>query len=295
MITLLTPTLTEDKAEAKSYLTTNYFTSSGGTSMYTAINSAFSLFQSNDDTVLKMMVVLSDGETSGTGYHSSVIITAKNNDVKIYTVGLGTSSSSYFTNYLKPLANETGGAFYLASDASKLEEIYNDVSDKIYIETDSDGLSDKLEIDEWFDPLKKDADRDGRPDRIEYEEGTSPYEYDKEWNEYLVEIIDAFGNINIDKMHKIRLAIQKGTFSSEDISSISKRMSELGITKEYETVMKKIDFGTYLKNIVGNPPSDMLNPHAHHILFKTGNGAAQQALVEEGQAILRKYGIDPIF
>lgn len=39
----------------------------------------------------------------------------------------------------------------------------------------------------------------------------------------------------------------------------------------------------------------MVNPHAHHILYKKGNGAAQQKLVEEGQAILRKHGIDPIY
>ena len=36
------------------------------------------------------------------------------------------------------------------------------------------------------------------------------------------------------------------------------------------------------------------NPHNHHVLFKKGVGAAQQAIVEEGQAILVKYGIDPI-
>ncbi len=66
------------------------------------------------------------------------------------------------------------------------------------------------------------------------------------------------------------------------------------MTKEYEAAIKNIDFGKYLKNIKGDPAVDMVNPHAHHILFKTGNGAAQQALVEEGQAILRKYGIDPI-
>ncbi|HIF5697786.1 TPA: hypothetical protein ACX3DO_003661 [Vibrio parahaemolyticus] len=39
----------------------------------------------------------------------------------------------------------------------------------------------------------------------------------------------------------------------------------------------------------------MPDPHAHHILFKKGLGAEQQALVTEGQILLRKYGIDPIF
>lgn len=38
----------------------------------------------------------------------------------------------------------------------------------------------------------------------------------------------------------------------------------------------------------------MLDPHAHHILFKKGLGEAQQKLVQEGQEILRRYGIEPI-
>ncbi|MEK3806969.1 AHH domain-containing protein [Bacillus sp. FSL H8-0547] len=43
--------------------------------------------------------------------------------------------------------------------------------------------------------------------------------------------------------------------------------------------------------------SSMINPHAHHthhILFKKGLGETQQKLVQEGQEILKRYGIDPI-
>lgn len=39
----------------------------------------------------------------------------------------------------------------------------------------------------------------------------------------------------------------------------------------------------------------MPNPHAHHILFKKGLREAQQKLVQEGQELLRKVGIDPLF
>ena len=38
----------------------------------------------------------------------------------------------------------------------------------------------------------------------------------------------------------------------------------------------------------------MDNVHEHHILYKVGKGTEQKTLVEEGQAILRKYGIAPI-
>ncbi|MEZ6140830.1 MAG: polymorphic toxin-type HINT domain-containing protein [Zavarzinella sp.] len=55
------------------------------------------------------------------------------------------------------------------------------------------------------------------------------------------------------------------------------------------------DFGTHLKELIGDPPEGMKNHHAHHILFKKGLRKNQQELVEEGQSILRKVGIDPIY
>lgn len=38
----------------------------------------------------------------------------------------------------------------------------------------------------------------------------------------------------------------------------------------------------------------MIDPHAHHILFKKGLGQKQQELVREGQEILKRYGIELI-
>jgi hypothetical protein len=59
--------------------------------------------------------------------------------------------------------------------------------------------------------------------------------------------------------------------------------------------IQNFKFNKYLRKEVGDPPADMVNPHAHHILFKEGLGPAQKALVKEGQALLRRYGIDPIW
>jgi hypothetical protein len=39
------------------------------------------------------------------------------------------------------------------------------------------------------------------------------------------------------------------------------------------------DFGKHLRKIIGDPPAGMVDPHAHHILFKKGLGEAQQELV----------------
>lgn len=144
--TILTSELTDDKEIAKSYLTTSYFKSSGGTYMYRAIFDAFSLYKSDDASIMKVMVVLTDGETSGASSHSSAVKAANDEHVKIYTVGLG-DSTSYFNSYLKPLATNTGAAFYLASDADELADIYNDISQEIDIKTDTDkdGIPDYYE------------------------------------------------------------------------------------------------------------------------------------------------------
>ncbi|EOP59959.1 hypothetical protein IKQ_06110 [Bacillus cereus VDM053] len=102
------------------------------------------------------------------------------------------------------------------------------------------------------------------------------------------------GSTNATKMNKLKNAIQNNIFSVDELSEISKKMSDLGITKEYNEALLKIVFGKYLRGLLGDPPTDMKNPQAHHILFKKGLGEDQQKLVQEGQEILRKYGIDPI-
>ena len=168
-IRALTPELLSDKEAVKKYLTSSYFYNFGGTYMYTGVNRGFTLFDTDEDgEMLRTMVVLSDGETADARLHSSVVDTAVQENIKIYTVGLG-SESTYFNAYMKPLAEETGGAFYPAEDAEDLADIYSDISKKIDIETDSDG--------------------DGSLDLQEYEEGTSPYSPDKSWNDYVWDFI----------------------------------------------------------------------------------------------------------
>ncbi|MDD9796581.1 T7SS effector LXG polymorphic toxin [Priestia megaterium] len=116
---------------------------------------------------------------------------------------------------------------------------------------------------------------------------------DKPVSEYLNDITTS-GRVNKDKMNQLKNAIQNNRFSVEELSEISGKISELGITKEYNEVLLKIDFGKYLTGLIGGPPEAMINPHAHHILFKKGLGQKQKELVQEGQEILRRYGIEPI-
>ena len=62
----------------------------------------------------------------------------------------------------------------------------------------------------------------------------------------------------------------------------------------YYPDINKIDYGKILKDAIGDMPTDMYNPHAHHIIFKIGNGKKQKALVKEAQKILTDFDIDPI-
>lgn len=132
----LTTNVVTNKNVAKGYLNNSYFKSSGGTKMYTAINSATSLF-SNEEDVYKAMVVLSDGVTDDTKMHASVVDVLKKQNIHAYTIGLG-NEVNYFNLYMKPLAQNTDGQFYLAQNANELSDIFNVISKKIDLQADSD-------------------------------------------------------------------------------------------------------------------------------------------------------------
>lgn len=136
-----------NKNLAKGYLNNSYFKSSGGTKMYTAINNATSLF-SNEEDVYKAMVVLSDGVTDDTKMHASVVDVLKKQNIHAYTIGLG-NEVNYFNLYMKPLAQNTDGQFYLAQNANELSDIFNVISKKIDLQADSDndGLSDYVDLE----------------------------------------------------------------------------------------------------------------------------------------------------
>ncbi|WIG80094.1 AHH domain-containing protein [Photobacterium damselae] len=48
-----------------------------------------------------------------------------------------------------------------------------------------------------------------------------------------------------------------------------------------------------LKSYEGvGPPESMINPHAHHIVFKKGRGVKMKGYLDESKKILEKYDID---
>ncbi len=166
---IYTSTLVTDRSVAQNYLTSNYFHSSGSTYMYGAIRDSFSLFTAQDSDTMRVMIVLSDGDAHDTSLHNTIISQANAKDVRLYTIGLGSESSGYFTSYLKPLAHATNAAFYLSEDADQLAVIYDDIGVKIDLttDTDNDGLSDYYETNmmlfngQTYTSDKNIADTDG--------------------------------------------------------------------------------------------------------------------------------------
>ncbi len=66
-------------------------------------------------------------------------------------------------------------------------------------------------------------------------------------------------------------------------------------TKAIPQDISRFNFNKYLRDLIGPPPEGMVDPHAHHIVFKKGNGQKQKGLSRRGHALLRRFGIDPIF
>lgn len=94
-------------------------------------------------------------------------------------------------------------------------------------------------------------------------------------------VVEAMGEIGTQYSPRLRLKY----------GSRERPFPEPG-TSEYES----FNFGDYLEYDLGIPrPLAMQRLHAHHILRKKGRNSVEQALVDEGQNILRRYGIDPVF
>lgn len=115
---------------------------SGGTNLSRGMNLAISQFIENSYTrtdAYKYIIFLTDGDGS---YSSSYTTTAADNNIVVYTIGLGDDVDE---ELLTQIAEETGGKYYFASTANDLPNVYDDVSfETVDYTTDSnnDGISD---------------------------------------------------------------------------------------------------------------------------------------------------------
>lgn len=93
---------------------------SSGTAFYDACIEVLNRLKTRK--FVKVMIALTDGEDNSSSYrYTDVINLAKANNIKIYTVGVG---SSIQDKILDNIAQSTGGIFFKANSSKGLEDIY---------------------------------------------------------------------------------------------------------------------------------------------------------------------------
>lgn len=140
---------------------------SGGTNIGAGVNLANKelLAKSTDDRI-KIQILLTDGDGS---YSSNYTKEAKDNNIIIYTVGLGSGVNS---NLLQGIAQETGGQYFPVTSAEELPEVFSRISGEVgeSVDSDNDGIPDVVELNGWRDgqgnfyytlPNNPDTDGDG--------------------------------------------------------------------------------------------------------------------------------------
>lgn len=137
--------LTSDKTFLKQKV--NSMSASGLTSIYTGINSAVDMLEKNSKGGYNMIIVFTDGyDEPSTTYdrnYKSIVERAKADGYTIHTIGIGTIDSALLTR----VANETGGSFYYAENASALRDQVTKVQEEI-IDYTKDSNGDK--IPDWL-------------------------------------------------------------------------------------------------------------------------------------------------
>jgi len=151
----------------------NGIDSDGGTDIGAGVRIANNeLISKSSANRIKAMILLTDGEGS---YDTSLTKQAKDNNIVIYTVGLGTSVDS---TLLTSIADGTGGMYFPVSSASQLPEVFSRITEIVNdaVDTDGDGLYDNAELNGMRDglgqmyysnPNSKDTDEDGLSDDSE--------------------------------------------------------------------------------------------------------------------------------
>ncbi|WP_396043433.1 VWA domain-containing protein [Cellulomonas sp. P22] len=173
---LLSP-LTEDLASARAAV--SRVGASGGTDIGAGVSAAHSeLLNNATPDRARIEIVLTDGQGS---YDSTLTTTAVQNDITVYTIGLGSAPSA---SLLRGIADATGGQYFAVAQAADLPNVFSRIADDVGAgtDTDRDGLYDTWELNGMptgtgvmirSDPTLADSDGDGLLDGEEMQ----PYQY----------------------------------------------------------------------------------------------------------------------
>ena len=114
----------------------------GRTVMYDSIYNAIQEYKLySNDKATKIIILVTDGYDNSSRYSREYVVNlAKQNNIVIYTVGVGSTD----TTTLKTIANETGGQYYYINNFSSLDSVFEQivVEADLYKDSDGDGISD---------------------------------------------------------------------------------------------------------------------------------------------------------
>ena len=125
---------TNDYGEAKKTISALTIEAVGGTAIGEAIITSSNLMVYDKSEKPKSIILLTDGQNNVGASVNDAIAYAKNSNVIVDTIGVGTpeggnASTSVITRLddasLKKIASETGGAYFYASDAQGIADAYN--------------------------------------------------------------------------------------------------------------------------------------------------------------------------
>lgn len=142
--------------------------------MYSAILDALSLFETDDSDISWIMFIFTDDIINDKQYHGKTLQQAKLQNLKIFPIGINNPSSTTISQYLEPLAKETGGEYCSLEDAYKIVKRFEV---DIWENSDTDSIPDYYEenmvmfngMPIEMNKYKGDSDDDTRPDDEEIE------------------------------------------------------------------------------------------------------------------------------
>ena len=211
--------------------------SSGGTNLGAGISTAINLFANEnyeEEKALKCIIMLTDGEGSYSSYLTS---SAANQDIIIYTVGLGSSVDS---GLLRSIANGTGGSYHSASNANALYSVFDAIAEESDFgkDSDDDGIVDYFEKEMAAGNLRL-----GTGATVKQEESLVGIDYNKFTGKLFFKFYDHFGLDDDDYQY---LPIFAEWFALQHYNKFNGKYSPFIIRVEFEEEIS----GTYKKKVV---------------------------------------------